>query len=86
MASSLPILLVADGEPARRVEAAGCGLTVAPGDAEGAMAAFRRLAEDGALRARLGASGRRAAETIYDRTRIAVRLESFLSAAVEGAR
>ena len=86
MASSLPILLVADGEPARRVEAAGCGLTVAPGDAEGAMAAFRRLAEDGALRARMGASGRRAAETIYDRTRIAVRLESFLSAAVESAR
>ena len=36
MASHLPILLIATGEAARRVEEAGCGLTVAPGDAESA--------------------------------------------------
>jgi glycosyltransferase involved in cell wall biosynthesis len=82
MATSLPILLVADGEPAGRVAEADCGLAVAPGDVTGMQAAFARFAIDGELRNRLGAAGRRAAETTYDRTQIAARLDQFLSSLV----
>lgn len=78
MASELPILLVADGEPARRVEEAGAGIAVAPGDPVAIRAAFRRLANDAALRRRLGRSGRKGAETTYNRARIADGLHDFL--------
>ncbi|HWM90799.1 MAG TPA: glycosyltransferase family 4 protein [Thermoanaerobaculia bacterium] len=78
MASSRPLLLVAEGEAARRVERAGCGLTVRPGDRDGIREAWTRLATDPELRVRLGAAGRRAAETEYDRARIAERLDRFL--------
>ncbi len=77
MASGLPILLVAEGEAARRVEHADCGMTVAPGDATGLAEAFRRLASDVELRRQFGASGRRAAETTYNRDQIAGRLDDF---------
>ncbi len=85
MASALPILLVADGEAARRVADAGCGLAVRPGDAAGLRDACTRLASDGELRARLGAAGRRAAETSYERGRIAAGLDDFLRAVLSGA-
>lgn len=78
MASARPLLLIAEGEAARRVERAGCGLTVRPGDLDGVREAWTRLAGDPELRARLGAAGRRAAETEYDRARIAERLDRFL--------
>jgi glycosyltransferase involved in cell wall biosynthesis len=78
MASELPILLIADGEAARRVTAAECGLVVAPGDAGALAEAACRLSGDPELRRRLGAAGRRAAETDYDRRRIAERLDRFL--------
>ena len=78
MASAKPLLLIAEGEAARRVERAGCGLTVRPGDLEGVREAWTRLASDPELRARLGAAGRRAAETEYDRAKIAERLDGFL--------
>jgi glycosyltransferase involved in cell wall biosynthesis len=84
MAAGLPILLIADGEPARRVEQAGAGLWAAPGDLGGVRGHVERLARDAGLRARLGAAGRRAAETTYDRTRIAERLDAFLARAVAG--
>jgi len=77
MASSLPILLIADGEAARRVEAAGCGLAVPPGDLKRARDACQRLATDEVLRRRLGNAGRQAAETLYNRVRIANRLDEF---------
>lgn len=78
MASARPLLLIAEGEAARRVERAECGLTVRPGDLDGARDAWIRLATDPDLRSRLGAAGRRAAETTYDRGRIAERLDRFL--------
>jgi glycosyltransferase involved in cell wall biosynthesis len=78
MASSLPILLIADGEASDRVEAAGCGLTVPPGDLKRARDACQRLATDETLRRRLGEAGRQAAETLYDRVQIAKRLDEFL--------
>lgn len=78
MASSLPVLLLADGEAARRVREADCGLVVHPGDLPGAREAFCRLATDRQLRVRLGACGRHAAETLYHRFATAQRLDDFL--------
>jgi glycosyltransferase involved in cell wall biosynthesis len=78
MASSLPILLIAEGEPARRVDQAQCGLAVRPGDLAGAREAINRLAGDAHLRERLGAAGRHAAETVYDRNEIGHSLDQFL--------
>ena len=82
MASSLPILLIADGEPARRVGDARCGLSSAPGDVKALRANIEQLAADPELRARLGRAGRAAAETKYNRTAIAQRLDAFLRARV----
>lgn len=78
MASSLPILLLADGEAARRVRDAQCGICEPPNDAAGAQAAFSKLATDASLRAELGQAGRQAAESLYHRDRIADRLDAFL--------
>ncbi|MCB1056476.1 MAG: glycosyltransferase family 4 protein [Acidobacteria bacterium] len=83
MASALPILLVAGGEPARRVEDAGAGLAVPAGDADALRDAFLRLAENPDLRAELGAAARRTAETTYDRDVIADQLHDFLSGLLE---
>jgi glycosyltransferase involved in cell wall biosynthesis len=81
MASALPIVLVADGEPARRVLDAGAGVVAAPGDARALLAAVQSVATDPARRAAYGAAGRRAAETLYHRDRIADGLDDFLRSA-----
>jgi glycosyltransferase involved in cell wall biosynthesis len=78
MGSALPILLIADGEPARRVQDAHCGLAVSPGQVSELRDAFITLASDIELRIRMGMEGRRAAETTYNRGQIALRLDSFL--------
>jgi glycosyltransferase involved in cell wall biosynthesis len=78
MAARLPILLVADGEPADIVRDTGSGLTSGPGDLDALRTNFERLASDAALRQQLGSAGRAAAESTYDRTRIAERLDAFL--------
>lgn len=78
MASELPIVLVASGEAARRVEEVDAGIAVDPGDGVSLSRAVERLSLDAPLRARLGRAGRRAAETRYDRTRIAADLSEFL--------
>lgn len=82
MASEIPILLIADGEPARRVQQAQCGLTAPAGDATAIKACFTQLASDASLRQQLGAAGRLAAQTVYDRNRIAEKLSKFLSSLV----
>lgn len=78
MAAGLPILLVAGGEAARRVEEGPAGRVVAPGDPEALRRAFLELAADAGLRQRLGAAGRRLAETRYDRGAIAAGLDELL--------
>jgi glycosyltransferase involved in cell wall biosynthesis len=78
MASSLPILLVASGEAARRVREANAGLTVEPRDAKGLREAYIRLACDPSLRQALGSDGRAAAESRYSRAAIADQLNRFL--------
>ena len=78
MASELPVLLIAEGEPKRRVEEAGAGVAVRVGDTAALLKAFRLLATDATVRARFGTAGRKAAKKLYDRNAIARRLDGFL--------
>jgi glycosyltransferase involved in cell wall biosynthesis len=66
MAAGRPMVVSARGESAELVTEAGAGLAVAPEDPAALAGAFRTLAADPGLRARLGAAGRAAAAG-YDR-------------------
>lgn len=78
MASALPILLIAGGEPAARVTRAPAGIAVEPGNPEATAAAWQRLVTDAALRRSLGDAGRREAEVRYSRAAIADHLDTVL--------
>ncbi len=78
MAASLPILLVAGGEAAKRVGRAPCGITVEPGRADALTDAWTRLATDHSLRQRLGLAGRQEAESRYSRAAVAAELDGLL--------
>jgi glycosyltransferase involved in cell wall biosynthesis len=67
MASGVPAVLVAEGEPADILERAGAGVVVRPGDAEGLAAALSALADDDDARSMLGAAGRASAVEFHDR-------------------
>jgi glycosyltransferase involved in cell wall biosynthesis len=67
MASGLPIVLVAEGEPAEILLSAHAGMAVKPGDVDGLADALRRLAQSDTERARLGTAGRAAAIERFDR-------------------
>lgn len=58
-ASGLPVVAPASGGPLDLVDAGGTGYLVPPGDPDALSAAVHKLAEDAALRARLGAAARR---------------------------
>lgn len=78
MSAGLPVVLVADGEPAQIVREARAGIVVAPGDIRGIAEAIQRLCADPQERRRLGEAGRRTARAKYDRAKIAERFERFL--------
>jgi glycosyltransferase involved in cell wall biosynthesis len=67
MASGVPIVLVAEGEPADIVRSSGAGLAVSPGDIDGLAEALRRLARSSEERARLREAGRASAVQRFDR-------------------
>lgn len=73
MGMAKPIVLGVEGEARELVEAAGGGIAIAPEDAAGLAAAVERLADDPALRARLGASASHFVREHYDRRRLAAR-------------
>jgi len=83
MASAIPILLVADGEPARRVEEAGAGIAVGYNDIEALENAVYRLHRDKDLRLKMGRAGRHAATTRYNRKDIAAKLDMLLRDVIE---
>jgi len=70
MASGLPVVLVAAGEPAEIVRSTGSGIVVAPGDVDGLANTLRRLARAPDERAQLGDSGRAAAVANFDRKQL----------------
>lgn len=71
MACGRPVVVSAAGGAGEIVREGADALGVPPGDADALAAAIRRLAEDAALRARLGAAGRARAERDFDRARLA---------------
>ena len=78
MAAGLPIVVVAHGEPVKRVLDAQAGLGVQPDDPTALLTTITRLINDEDLRRKLGASGRQAACTTYHRDRIAKVLSDAL--------
>ena len=71
MACARPVIVSAAGGAAELVHDGADALAVPPGDVEALAAAIGRLAEDRALRERLGAAGRATAERDFDRARLA---------------
>jgi glycosyltransferase involved in cell wall biosynthesis len=67
MASGLPVVLIANGEPADILRSAQAGVVVEPGDIDGLADALRRLARSKAERDRLGSAGRVVAVERFDR-------------------
>jgi glycosyltransferase involved in cell wall biosynthesis len=80
MATGRPVVLVATGEAANVVREHRAGIVVEPGDIAGLTAALRTLRDRPALRAELGANGRRAVEQHFDRAEIAARFIRTLEA------
>jgi glycosyltransferase involved in cell wall biosynthesis len=67
LAAGRPAVLSARGEAAQLVERYGAGIAVPPEDPGALADAFRTLHADRQLQARLGAAGREAATTRFDR-------------------
>jgi len=78
MAAARPVVLVAEGEPARIVTEHRAGLVIRPQDAAGLAQALATLAGDPTLRRTLGQNGRAAAVALFDRATIADRFIEFL--------
>ncbi len=70
--AGLPLVLGVRGFAQRFVEDADCGVCIAPGDADELVEAVLRLADDPALRLRLGQAGHALAAR-FDRDRLAAR-------------
>jgi len=67
MGAGLPVILIAEGEPANIVLETKSGVVVSPGDIEGLVSALQDLAEDPDKRNLLGFNGRKAALTYFNR-------------------
>lgn len=78
MASSRPVILVADGEAAAIIRDNDAGIVVRPGDTAGLVEALRYLQNDPELRTRLGTNGRHAAEKYFNRDLIASQFSEYL--------
>jgi len=78
MASSLPVLLIANGEASEIIHRTGAGVAVAPGDIDGLVLSIRYLLSHGENCKEMGRCGRLVAETLFDRARIAEEFEALL--------
>jgi colanic acid biosynthesis glycosyl transferase WcaI len=78
MGCGKPVVLVADGEAARIVSDAQCGIVVKPGDKRGLATALRYLSLHGEERERMGWAGRQAVLMKYSRETIIERFAKFL--------
>ncbi len=86
MASGLPVLAVADGEPAEIVARSKAGTAVRPGDVDALAAALRSLTLDPEYRRTLGSAGRQAAVQRFNRDRICEHFIGFLEARLTNGR
>jgi len=67
MASGVPVLMVAEGEPKEIVDKSKCGFVVQPDDIDGIVSAVRALVENRELRVDMGKCGRIEVEKNYNR-------------------
>jgi glycosyltransferase involved in cell wall biosynthesis len=80
MAMRRPVILGVRGQAQRIVEGGDCGVVFEPEDAEGLARQVVGLADDPALRRRLGDNGSSLATTVYDRNVLAKRYLDLLKA------
>ncbi len=73
----------AENYTARLVADTGAGLVAPPGDEAAFLAAARRLSDDPALRAEMGAKGRAYAEAHYDVDTLSGEFEKYLIASMD---
>jgi glycosyltransferase involved in cell wall biosynthesis len=85
MAASLPVVSTTVGAIPEMVRNAETGYLVTPGGVEALREALEQLVADGALRAALGANGRRRVESEHDAQKNARRLLALLKAVADGA-
>ena len=78
MASSKPVIMIAEGEAKEIVERNKCGIVVSPGDIQGIVDAINILVENPPLRIRMGENGRKAALEDYSRIEIINKFANFL--------
>ena len=78
MLTGLPVIAANVRGPAEQVVQEVTGLLVPPGDAPALAAALQRLAEDQALRARMGTAGRARALDRYDESKVLARTLDLL--------
>jgi glycosyltransferase involved in cell wall biosynthesis len=81
-----PIILGVKGHAAALVTKAECGICIEPDDPDGLARAAVRLADDSALRRRLGEAGRRYVNVHFDRDRLSHQYLDILQAVAAGAR
>jgi glycosyltransferase involved in cell wall biosynthesis len=82
MAMACPMILGVEGEAKALMDAGGAGIAITPESAEELAAAVTRLADDAALAARLGDSGRSFVAREFDRRVLAERLLGEMQALV----
>lgn len=84
MGMARPIIIGVAGQAQRIVEAAGAGIAIEPEDAAALVTAILHLADDPALRRRMGESGYRYVVEHYDRDRLARDYLQVLRRVAEG--
>jgi len=84
LASARPVVATAHPETELASVVAGCGLVVPPEQPQAFAEAIMKLANDAALRARLGAVGRAYAEANLDRDAVLGRFEAEIKAVARG--
>jgi colanic acid biosynthesis glycosyl transferase WcaI len=82
MAMEVPILMAVEGEAARVVAEAGCGVCIPSGDPRALADAVLRLAADRTALRQMGQRGRAAAIERFDRTELATSALDTLHAAI----
>jgi glycosyltransferase involved in cell wall biosynthesis len=84
MAAGLPVTATAVGGSPEAVVEGETGLLIAPGDPPALASAITRLAQDPALRQRMGAAGRRRVEAHFDLAKTIKDLGIFYEALLRG--
>ncbi len=84
MASQVPIVLAAEGDPRELLLRAEAGVAVNYNDPDEIVTAIRRLVDESALRKQLGINGREYVLQHHQRPAIAAKLGSVIESVVEG--